>query len=57
MALYYIEGDAAKAKDVEVKEYIIEFAWNNDLLKDSILVEMVEYVVIEIKPRTDNIND
>lgn len=42
---------------MKVKEYIVEATWSSNILMGSLLAEMADYIVIEIKPRTNSIND
>lgn len=48
-ALYYIEGDVAEEGDTEVKDFIREDLWDENLLKETISAEVTNYIVHEIK--------
>lgn len=55
--MYYVKGKTTEKEDIEVKDYIEDFSWKSDLIKDSLLVEMAKYVINEIKPSIEGPND
>lgn len=41
----------------EVKDFIMDYSWKGSMFKETISLEMAEYIVSDIKPCIDSMND
>ncbi|KAH0696201.1 hypothetical protein KY285_013034 [Solanum tuberosum] len=51
-ALCYTEGDRAQEEELEVKYFITNDGWDETKLKDLLSEEMVEHIILNIRPKT-----
>jgi len=49
-ALYFTEGDQAQEEEVEVKDFVINGGWNELKLKAVVSDEMVQHIIMNIRP-------
>ncbi|KAH0679660.1 hypothetical protein KY284_020745 [Solanum tuberosum] len=51
-ALYFTEGEMAQDEELEVKEFIRNNEWDEDKLRSVISDEMVQHIILNIKPNS-----